>query len=294
MTTSLRAVEAVYRYCRAHTDAEIIIGEGAGSGRTYDVFATLGYTEFAQREGLRLVDFNEAETVLLENPNALQLKQFHLPKIAQGAFIISIPVLKDHSFTKTTIAMKNMFGLAPGRHYGGSWNKSKLHVPSPDDSVVDVCTYKKPDLSVVDASVALTGGHLAGKKKHVGLILAGFDPRRRRRGRQPTARPRPRLGPLPHRRRRPPRHDEGHRDRHRLTTGVRVHEDEGSTRPGNTALLSGRRKKANQEIGNPGPPGSCHAEPVLPTPFHVTLRLLRIVAGASTRLSAPSCGWLAF
>jgi uncharacterized protein (DUF362 family) len=176
VTTSLRAVEAVYRYCRAHTDAEIIIGEGAGSGRTYDVFAALGYGEFAKREGLRLVDFNEAETVLLENPNALQLKQFHLPKIAQGSFIISIPVLKDHSFTKTTIALKNMFGLAPGRHYGGSWNKSKLHVPSPDDSVVDVCTYKKPDLSVVDANVALTGGHLAGKKKHVGLILAGFDP----------------------------------------------------------------------------------------------------------------------
>ncbi len=54
--------------------------------------------------------------------------------------------------------------------------KPKLHQPSTDDSVVDVCLYKKPDLSVVDASVALTGGHLAGKKKNVGLILAGFDP----------------------------------------------------------------------------------------------------------------------
>jgi uncharacterized protein (DUF362 family) len=176
VTTSIRAVQAVYRYCRVHTEAQIIIGEGAGSGRTHDVFAALGYTEFAQREGLRLVDFNEAETVVLENPNALQLKEFHLPKIAQDAFIISIPVLKDHSFTKTTIAMKNMFGLAPGKYYAGNWNKAKLHAPSPDDSVVDVCTYKRPDLSVVDASVALTGGHLAGKKKAIGLILAGFDP----------------------------------------------------------------------------------------------------------------------
>jgi len=176
VTTSVQALEAVYRYCRAHTDAEIIIGEGAGSGRTCDVFAALGYTDLARREGIRLVDFNEAETVALENPDALQLKKFHLPRIAQGAFIISIPVLKDHSFTKTTIAMKNMFGLAPGKYYAGSWNKSKLHSPSPDDSVVDVCLYKKPDLSVVDASVALTGGHLAGKKKAINLILAGFDP----------------------------------------------------------------------------------------------------------------------
>lgn len=175
VTTSVRAVETVYRYCRVHTQTEIVIGEGAGSGRTPEVFAALGYTAFAQRERLRLVDFNEAETVLLENPQALQLKQLHLPKIARDAFIISIPVLKDHSFTKTTVAMKNMFGLAPGKHYAGNWNKSKLHAPSPDDAVVDVCTYKRPDLSVVDASVALTGGHLAGKKKAVGLILASFD-----------------------------------------------------------------------------------------------------------------------
>jgi uncharacterized protein (DUF362 family) len=176
VTTGIRAVEAVYRYCRAHTDAEVIIGEGAGSGRTHEVYAALGYTEFARKEGIRLVDFNEAETVELQNPDALQLKRFHLPRIALEAFIISIPVLKDHSFTKTTIAMKNMFGLAPARHYAGTWNKAKLHSPSPDDSVVDVCSYKKPDLSIVDASVALTGGHLAGKKKAVNLILAGFDP----------------------------------------------------------------------------------------------------------------------
>jgi uncharacterized protein (DUF362 family) len=176
VTTDVRAVAAVYEYCRARTQAEIIVAEGAGSGRTCDVFAALGYTDFAKRHGVRLLDFNDAETVELENPKALNLKKFHLPQIARDAFIVSIPVLKDHDFTKTTIAMKNMFGLAPGKHYAGAWNKAKLHTPSTDDSVVDVCLYKKPDLAVVDASVALTGGHLAGKKKHVGLILAGFDP----------------------------------------------------------------------------------------------------------------------
>jgi uncharacterized protein (DUF362 family) len=176
VTTSVQAVAAVYRYCRAYTNAPILIGEGCGSGRTCEVFGALGYTDFAKREGIRLEDFNEAETVELRNPDALQWKCFHLPRIAREAFVISIPVLKDHSLTKTTIALKNMFGLAPGRHYGGSWNKSKLHTPSLDDSIVDVCTYKRPDLAVVDASVALTGGHLSGKKKALNLILAGFDP----------------------------------------------------------------------------------------------------------------------
>lgn len=85
-------------------------------------------------------------------------------------------MLKDHSFTKTTIAMKNMFGLAPAPYYRGSWNKSKLHRPSTHPSVVDVCLYKKPGLCVVDAVVALAGMHLAGTHRHLNTILAGSDP----------------------------------------------------------------------------------------------------------------------
>jgi len=176
VTTSVAAAEATYNYCKAHTKAEIVIGEGCGTGKTPDIFDTLGYTDLANKYSLKLIDFNEAETIELKNGNALQLRQFFMPKIVQQAFVISLPVLKDHSFTKTTIAMKNMFGIAPGKFYSGSWNKSKLHSPSADKSVVDVCLYKKPDLSVVDASVALKGMHLAGRHKNIGLILAGFDP----------------------------------------------------------------------------------------------------------------------
>ena len=176
VTTSVQAVEAVYKCCRDHTKAQIAIGEGAGSGNTCDVYAALGYTDLARRYHIELIDFNNADTIELKNPDALQWKSFHLPIVARDAFIISVPVLKDHDFSKTTIAMKNMFGLAPGKYYAGGWNKSKLHSPSVDDSIVDVCTYKKPALSIVDASVALQGGHLSGRKKHLGLILAGFDP----------------------------------------------------------------------------------------------------------------------
>ncbi|MBI2437555.1 MAG: DUF362 domain-containing protein, partial [Lentisphaerae bacterium] len=122
------------------------------------------------------IDFNTAKAVVLRNKDALQLKEFHLPEILSGAFVISAPVLKDHSMTVTTIAMKNMFGIAPGRIYQGSWNKSKLHQPSTHRAIVDICSYKKPDLCVVDASVALTGMHLAGTAKRLGMILASFDP----------------------------------------------------------------------------------------------------------------------
>jgi uncharacterized protein (DUF362 family) len=176
VTTDVAAVEAVYQYCKANTRAEIAIGEGCGEGKTADVFAALGYADLAERYGIRLLDFNQADTVLLENKGALQLKRFHIPKIVYEAFVISLPVLKDHSFTRTTIAMKNMFGIAPARFYAAGWNKSKLHSPSTHKSIVDVCLYKKPDLCVVDAVVALKGSHLSGRRKALGLILAGFDP----------------------------------------------------------------------------------------------------------------------
>jgi uncharacterized protein (DUF362 family) len=176
VTTSVAAAEAVLDYCRTHSNAEIAIGEGCGSGVTKDTFQANGYAALAKKHGIRLIDFNEEPAVTLSRPDALQLKEFHLPKVAQDAFIISLPVLKDHSFTKTTIAMKNMFGLAPAPYYQGSWNKSKLHSPSTHRSVVDVCLYKRPDLCVVDASVALTGMHLSGTPKKLGLILASFDP----------------------------------------------------------------------------------------------------------------------
>jgi uncharacterized protein (DUF362 family) len=176
VTTAVAATEAVYEYCRAHSSAEIAIGEGCGQGATQDTFEANGYTALAKKHGIRLIDFNQEPAVTLKHPDALQLKEFHLPKVAQDAFIISLPVLKDHSFTKTTISMKNMFGLAPAPFYQGSWNKSKLHSPSTHKSVVDVCLYKWPNLCVVDASVALTGMHLSGTPKNLGLVLASFDP----------------------------------------------------------------------------------------------------------------------
>ena len=88
VTTSVEAAEAVYGYCRAHTKAEIVIGEGCGSGVTADVYAALGYTDMANRLGLELIDFNDAETTLLENKDALQLKKFYIPSVVLDAFVI--------------------------------------------------------------------------------------------------------------------------------------------------------------------------------------------------------------
>jgi uncharacterized protein (DUF362 family) len=176
VTTDIKIVEAVYRYIREKSAAEIAIGEGCGSGTTADLYDSLGYTDLAEKYGTRLIDFNEEEADEVTNSTARSLRTFYLPKIAREAFIVSIPVLKDHSFTRTTISLKNMFGIAPAPYYRGGLNKSALHRPSTDVSVADINLYKKPGLSIVDASVALTGSHLGGTPKKLGAILASSDP----------------------------------------------------------------------------------------------------------------------
>jgi len=176
VTTDVRAAEAVYNYCRSHCNAQIAIGEGCGNGVTADTYRANGYTALARKRGIRLIDFNREQAEEVKRSDTFQLKEFHLPEIVRDAFVISLPVLKSHSFTVTTIAMKNMFGIAPAPFYRGSWNKSQLHRPSTHKSVVDVCLYKKPDLCVVDAATALAGSHLSGTHKELGVILASFDP----------------------------------------------------------------------------------------------------------------------
>ena len=176
VTTNVGLVAAIYRYCRGKTECEIAIGEGCGFGETRDVYQANGYDRLAKKYGIRLIDFNLEPSEIFSNEKAFHWKKMHLPSIVHGAYIISVPILKDHSFTRTTIAMKNMFGLAPAPFYKGNWNKSALHQPSSHISVVDICLHKKPDLCVVDAVAALTGMHLFGVVKKFGLILASFDP----------------------------------------------------------------------------------------------------------------------
>ena len=92
VTTNVSAAEAVYKYCRNHSTAEVAIGEGCGNGVTQDAFEANGYSELARRCGIRLIDFNEAKAVKLRHPDTLQLKELYIPEICRDAFIISLPV----------------------------------------------------------------------------------------------------------------------------------------------------------------------------------------------------------
>jgi uncharacterized protein (DUF362 family) len=181
VTTPVACVAAVIAYVRAHAAAEIIVAEGCGAAdcETADVFEALGYHALAQRLGVALLDLNTADTVVVRDPGCRIFPRFHLPVIANEAFIISVPVLKAHSLAGITGTLKNMMGFAPPRHYqqGGYWKKSAFHARM-HQSIVELNRYCRADLSVMDATIGLAEFHLGGPEcsPPVNKILAGFDP----------------------------------------------------------------------------------------------------------------------
>ena len=68
---------------------------------------------------------------------------------------INMPIVKNHSLSRCTVGMKNLYGILGG-------NRSQLHQQI-DQSIVDLATFIKPTLVVVDATrVMVKGGPTGG------------------------------------------------------------------------------------------------------------------------------------
>ena len=63
--------------------------------------------------------------------------------LLQADVFINVPVLKHHSSSMLTIGMKNLMGVV--------WDRGYWHSHSLMQCIADMATYRKPDLTVVDA-----------------------------------------------------------------------------------------------------------------------------------------------
>lgn len=85
-------------------------------------------------------------------PNGKSLTSSKEHELILGADVfINVPILKSHSGTSLTIAMKNLMGNVWDRRY---WHKNDLH-----QCIADFATFRKPTLNIVDAyNVMKTNG----------------------------------------------------------------------------------------------------------------------------------------
>lgn len=87
-------------------------------------------------------DYKYYQEVRIPGAEALLTTDVHELLLESDVFI-NIPILKHHSYTHVTMAMKNLMSVV--------WDRIFYHGAGLDQCIAEFCLYKKPDLNVLDA-----------------------------------------------------------------------------------------------------------------------------------------------
>ena len=112
-------------------------------------YRSSGIEKYAKENGAKVVPANSEgyyQEVALSGTQKLKSVKIH-EKILESDVFINVPVLKHHSSTKLSLAMKNLMGVVWDRRY---WHRNDLH-----RCIAEFPTYRKPDLNVVDGYAIL-------------------------------------------------------------------------------------------------------------------------------------------
>lgn len=167
-TTDLRFVDYFVSRIR-RLGATPVLGESSGfEFDTRATFKVLGVDEFARARGLDLIDFQEG--TFTEVTLGQGLPTVPIAAIAfQAKLIVNLPVLKGHTITRVTGAVKNLFGLVARE------SRRYLHSRSLEPAIAAIVRGLPEALHVVDARRQLQRAVFA-RARPLGYALAGADP----------------------------------------------------------------------------------------------------------------------
>jgi uncharacterized protein (DUF362 family) len=156
---------------------EVVVGEAPGHRRDIEyLLSVTGLADHLREMRIRFVDLNHDDVrVTPLRSRFTGLDQMALPvEVLRSDFVISMPKLKTHHWAAMTASMKNFFGVVPGAVYG--WPKNLLHFHGIENSILDLNATIRPQLTIVDAVVAMEGdGPIMGRPRQTGFIAMGSD-----------------------------------------------------------------------------------------------------------------------
>lgn len=161
--------------------ASVVIGDSPGGlftpGFVQNVYKNCGLTELEKASGGSILLNQNFSVKEAEFKDAVSLKSFsYTGWLDDVDVIINFSKLKTHAMMGMSCAVKNMFGCVPGT------TKTEYHMRFSEERafanvMVDLNEYFKPVLYVVDAIDGMEGnGPTAGKKRHIGALLASKRP----------------------------------------------------------------------------------------------------------------------
>jgi uncharacterized protein (DUF362 family)/ferredoxin len=117
---------------------------------------------------IRTTQVSYAEGIILHRLDLVQ-------PVVEADVLINLAKLKTHNLTTLTLAVKNLFGLVPGVLKIG-YHAKLQDAKRFSESLVDIATYAKPALNIIDAIVTMEGnGPSGGDPRQVGAILTSDD-----------------------------------------------------------------------------------------------------------------------
>jgi len=164
-------VSEMVRLCLGAGAAQVIVSDVSCNDPRRS-FLRSGVREAGEAAGARVL-LPSTEDFLEVDLGGVVLKKWPvLRHFVEADRLINMPVAKQHSLTRCTAGMKNLYGILGGR-------RNRLHQDI-DQSIVDLAAFVRPTLTVLDATrVLVRGGPQGGSLDDVlieNTVCCSTDP----------------------------------------------------------------------------------------------------------------------
>lgn len=178
VTTHPSVVEAVVRLVQ-EAGGIPIIGDSPGGPYTVSalqaIYTRSGLREVAKRTGAILNE--DVGQTTIQYPEGKLAKSLTVTNCVLDAdVVIPLSKLKTHGMMTFTGAVKILFGVIPGL-LKAEYHLKMFKVHDFADLLVDIATWVRPTLSIMDGVVGMEGaGPSAGKPRNIGALILSADP----------------------------------------------------------------------------------------------------------------------
>ena len=146
-TTNPVLVRTIIEHCYAAGAKKVYVFDNVvmpTSSNARNCYKLSGIEEAAGSAGATVVPADDFPYKEVKIPGAKTLKTADVHELILNSDVfINVPVLKHHSSTHLSIAMKNLMGIVN--------NRMEYHMRGLDQCIADFCLYRRPDLNIVDA-----------------------------------------------------------------------------------------------------------------------------------------------
>jgi len=183
-------LEGILEFLKSIGKTNVVIAESPADGSAPEAFDNYGYSRFARKYGVQLVDLDETDVEAVYcmdqsdlRPHACRVSKMMLDP---DSFIISAAKLKTHFFTVATFSLKNVVVAAavkePGAKPGGEMDRANrflVHgggVRGIHYNLAALAPRLHPHLAVIDGFEGMEGeGPVDGTPVDHRVCIAGMD-----------------------------------------------------------------------------------------------------------------------